>query len=62
MMFHDICENFRKFEQVELVENLPSINLPYRVLHNFQQSVLRGKMKVFNILKITIRIKPIVQS
>ena len=38
-MFHiseRYFENFRKFEQAELVENLPSIYLPYRFLHNLK--------------------------
>ena len=36
LMFHIsiYCENFRKIEQAELVENLPTSYLPYRFLHN----------------------------
>ena len=27
------CENFKKIEKVELVENLPQIYLPYQFVH-----------------------------
>ena len=36
-------ENFRKNEQAELVENLPQIYLPYRILHNLHSFLLWGK-------------------
>ena len=41
-------ENFRKNEQVELVENLPSIYLPYRFLHNLHSLILWEKVKIFD--------------
>ena len=35
LIFHNnLGENFRKIEQVELVENLPPSYLPYKFLHN----------------------------
>ena len=37
------CENFRKNEQVELVENLPSL----RFLHNLHSFLLWEKVKTF---------------
>ena len=35
------CENFRKFEQMELVENLLQI---YRILHNLHPYFSMGKI------------------
>ena len=45
------CENFRKIEQVELVENLAPSYLPYRFLYGLASFLLWGKVKIFDILK-----------
>ena len=45
------CENFRKNEQAELVENLPPIYLPYRFLHNLQSFLLWEKVKIVDLKK-----------
>ena len=45
------CENFRKIEQAELVENLPPSYLPYRFLHNLHSFLLWGKVKILDFLK-----------
>ena len=44
------CENFRKIEQAELVENLPGY-LPYKFLHNLHSFLLWEKVKIFDFLK-----------
>ena len=41
------CENFRKIEQVELVENLAPSYLPYRFLHDLASFLLWEKVKIF---------------
>ena len=52
------CENFRKAEQAELVENLPPSYLPYRFLHNLRSFSLWEKVKVFEFFwKPMTRIK-----
>ena len=38
------CENFRKIEQAELVENLPPSYLPYKFLHNLHSFLLWEKV------------------
>ena len=45
------CENFRKIEQVELVENLAPSYLPYRFLHDLDSFLLWEKVKIFDVLK-----------
>ena len=45
------CKNFRKNEEVELVENLPSIYLSYKFLHNLHSFVLWEKVKIFDVFK-----------
>ena len=45
------CENFRKIEQAELVENLPPSYLPYRFLHNLHSFLLWGKVKILDFFK-----------
>ena len=45
------CENFRKIEQVELVENLAPSYLPYRFLHDLASFLLWEKVKIFDFLK-----------
>ena len=45
------CENFRKIEQAELVENLPPKYLPYKFLHNLHSFLLWEKVKIFDFLK-----------
>ena len=37
------CENFKKIEQAELIENLPPSYLPNRFLHNWHQFITMGK-------------------
>ena len=46
------CENFRKNEKEEFVENLPQSYLPYRFLHNLHLFLLWKKVKIFDFLKI----------
>ena len=45
------CENFRKIEQVELVENLAPSYLPYRFLHDLASFLLWEKVKLFDFFK-----------
>ena len=45
------CENFRKNELVELVENLPPSYLPYTFLHNLHSFLQWEKVKIFDFLK-----------
>ena len=45
------CENFRKIEQVEHVENLAPRYLPYRFLHDLASFLLWEKVKIFDFLK-----------
>ena len=45
------CENFRKIEQAELVENLPPSYLPFEFLHNFHSFLLWEKVKILDVLK-----------
>ena len=45
------CENFRKKEQVELVENLGPNYLPYRFLYVLVSFLLWEKVKIFDFLK-----------
>ena len=45
------CESFRKIEQAELVENLPSSYLPYRFLHKLHSFLQWEKVKIFDIFK-----------
>ena len=45
------CENFRKIEQVELVENLAPSYIPYRFLHDLASFLLWEKVKIFDFLK-----------
>ena len=45
------CENFRKNEQVELVENLPLRHIPYRFLHYLLSFLLWEQVKIFDFLK-----------
>ena len=47
------CENFRKNEQAEVVENLPPSYLPYRFLHNLHSFLLWEKVKIFDLIKST---------
>ena len=46
-IFCEYCENFRKIEPMEFVENLPQIYLPYRLLHNLHSFLLWEKVKIF---------------
>ena len=39
------CENFRKIEQAEIVQNLPPSYLPYIFLHNLHSFLLWEKVK-----------------
>ena len=50
------CDNFRRFDQMELVENLHSYYLPHQYLH-IVQLFLREKMKIFEFFKLMTRIK-----
>ena len=45
------CENFRKIEQAEHVENLPPSYLPYNFLHNLHSFLIWEKVKIFDLLK-----------
>ena len=45
------CENFRKIEQAQLIENLPPSYLLYRFLHNMHSFLLRGKVKILDFFK-----------
>ena len=45
------CENFRKIEQGELVENMALSYLPYRFLHDLASFLLWEKLKIFDFLK-----------
>ena len=45
------CENVRKIEQVELVENLPPSYLPNRFLHNLPSFLLWENVKIFDLKK-----------
>ena len=45
------CENFRKIEHVELVENLTPSYLPYRFLHDLASFLLWEKVEIFDFLK-----------
>ena len=45
------CENFRKIEQMELVENLAPSYLPYRFLHDLALFLLWEKVKIFDFFK-----------
>ena len=45
------CENFRKIEQVKLVENLSPSYLPYRFLRDLASFLLWEKVKIFDFLK-----------
>ena len=47
------CENFKKIEQAELVQNLPPSYLPNKFLHNFHSFLLWEKVKVLDFLKTT---------
>ena len=49
--FQQYCENFRKIEQVELVENLAPSYPPYRFLHDLASFLLWEKVKIFDFLK-----------
>ena len=51
------CENFRKFEQVERVKNLPPIYLPVQFLHSWLPFLLYEKMKIFDCFKLMTRTK-----
>ena len=56
-------ENFRKNEQVDLVEDLPPIYLPYRFSHNLHSFLLwKKKMKILIFEKPKTRIKLFVHS
>ena len=48
------CENFRKIEQAELVENLPQSYLLYRFLHNLNLFLLWEKWKYLIFSKTNI--------
>ena len=45
------CENFRKIEQGELVENLSPSYLPYTFLHYLASFLLWEKVKIFDFFK-----------
>ena len=51
------CENFRKIEQVELVENLAQSYLPYRFRHDLASFLLWEKVKILYFFKKITRIK-----
>ena len=44
-------ENFRKIEQVELLENLAPNYLPYTFLHDLASLLPWEKVKIFDFLK-----------
>ena len=45
------CENFRKIEQEEHVENLAPSYLPYKFRHHLASFLLWEKVKIFDFLK-----------
>ena len=45
------CENFRKNDQAELVENLSPSYLTYRFLHKLRSFLLWEKVEIFDFLK-----------
>ena len=51
VVLQQYCENLKKNEQVEVVENLAPSYLPYRFLHDLASFLLWEKVKIFDFLK-----------